>query len=119
MSGRGRPREFSNAAEKQKAYRERKKADEKRVEQALALLAEVEQLESALLNSIEHYTRKGKEVEIYQSTITGYAQWQVQGYVTNSINPLVLAHMLKNGKLTEVRQDWGGKFYKLMSAVFS
>lgn len=112
MGQRGRPRKFSNAAEKQQDYRARKKADEKRIEQALALLCEVEKNENALRKSVAYYEQKGREVEIYQSDF-GHAKWSVPGYVTNSINELVVSHMLRTGALVVVRKDWSGRYLAL------
>ena len=105
----GRPRQFSNVTEKQKAYRDRKKVE---IELALALLTEVEEKAEALRNSIEAYARKGKEAEIYLADF-GYAKWEVRGYVTNSINVLVVHHLLRTGALVETRKDWGGRYYQL------
>jgi len=111
----GRPRQFSNVTEKQKAYRGRKKVE---VELALALLAEVEEQVEALRNSIEIYTRKGKEAEIYLASF-GYAKWEVYGYVSNPINVLVMHHLLRTGALIETRKDWGGQYYRFAETTMA
>lgn len=52
-SKRGRPAEFRNAAEKQKAYRERQKQQKEASQIALWLIEEVENEKVTLLKSVE------------------------------------------------------------------
>ena len=60
----GRPAQFRNAAEKQKAYRERKKANESLNEFALALLNDLNQQEVTLRNHWTSLVGKAKKVEV-------------------------------------------------------
>lgn len=116
MTNRGRPAEYRNAAEKQKAYRERKKVDDQQIELALALLADIEAQESALRNSIEYHVNRGHEIEIYVSDFggsAGHAKWSARPYVTNGINIFLARHMIRTGALIEVRRDWTGTYYTL------
>ena len=112
MTNRGRPAEYRNAAEKQKAYRERKKADDQRIEQALDLLVEVEAQVEALRKSISREVQEGHKAEIYLADY-GYAQFKVDGYYRYNLNPLTVRHLIRIGALVMVKRDWMGVLYAL------
>lgn len=109
----GRPREFSNAAEKQKAYRDRKKQDESRMHEALTILEEVEAEKVTLLKSIQYWISKGNRVEIELANQDRLTKLLAGGYVQGGPSVYVVKHLIRQGALVYVRKDWAGSYYRL------
>jgi len=115
---RGRPKQFRNDAEKQKAYRERKKADNQRVELALGLLEEMESLEKALRNVWGYLVEKGRkpELEYHPScaNVHGWLGLKADTHFQSSWNPLLFKLLLTKGCLKQTRKAYGSEFYELV-----
>ena len=110
----GRPRQFRNGAERQKAYRERKKADQEAIDHAIWVMSLVEEREQTLRNLLKYWTRKRGNVILQVSDYIGeYAQILVDGHVTNTVHWLVAQSMIRRGELELVRKDWSSRFYRL------
>lgn len=103
MSNRGRPREFSNAAAKQKAYRERKNAQSKELELAFVIMDELKQSELALRKSWDYQVGLGRKPTIvYQeNSVTGW-RWMafhVDGNFWSVWNPMLFRWLMVRGGL--------------------
>lgn len=111
----GRPREFRNAAEKQKAYRERQKAQQiEPIELDPVTLAVMENCKQGLVtlqNLVNMWQRKNKTVEIVQRQdyavvlVDGYNQWTIFG--ANWI------YIRESGVLVEKRKMYGDVVYQI------
>lgn len=112
----GRPREFRNAAEKQKAYRERKIAQEKELELAFAIIDEMEALEIALRNSWKRQIEKGRKPTIvYRESKEGF-RWMalhVDGNFWSTWNPTLFRFLSVKGCLTKVASTIWDDVYEL------
>jgi len=115
---RGRPKKFRNDAEKQKAYRERKKADNQRVELALELLVEMESLEDALRNVWDYLVKKGQKPELeYHPSVANVHGWlglKANSHFQSSWNPLLFKLLLVKGCLKQTRKAFYSEFYELI-----
>lgn len=111
----GRPREFRNAAEKQKAYRDRKRQEENRLQEALTLLEEVESEKVTLLKSIQYWVSKGNRVEIELANQDRLAKMLAGGYAHGSPSVYLVKHLIRQGLLEYVRKDWYGSYYRLVT----
>mgnify|MGYP001084203557 CR=1 FL=1 len=97
----GRPREYRNAAEKQKAYRERQKV-------VKSLLEELEADALALRNRLNHYEEKGEYVyiQVTPSIIGGdYAAVWINRYFRFSVNIYLINYMVSVGDLIADNED--------------
>lgn len=114
MSKVGRPKEYRNVAEKQKAYRERKKASHETTEHAMWLLNLVEGQEQALRNLFHYWQLKGKNpVVSFREGVGRHAQMEINGSFTNTVNYITVLSMIRKGELVSVRRDWYGEYYRL------
>lgn len=109
----GRPRQFRNDAEKQKAYREREKADQQQMEHALWLLNQVQEKEQSLRNLLMYWTAKRGDAVLEVSTLSEWAHILVNGSFTNTVHWIVAQSMLRRGELELVRRNFGSNYYKL------
>jgi hypothetical protein len=107
-----RPAKYRNAAERQKAYRERNKPAATDNPYA-GLIADIELSIETLRATVTKRAQKSDPVEIYLSH--GYAQLRINGAFNSSLNPLVIRHMIRVGELVETRRDIWGSFYQLES----
>jgi len=101
---------YASAAEKQKAYRERKKQDETRLRLALALLEEAEKEAVTLLNTIKKQSDKHR-FEIHVGRIGQYVSVVRDGYAFSSIQLMTMNHLIRTNRVTFVRKDWAMDFY--------
>lgn len=108
-----RPAKYRNAADRQKAYRERKKTQPVIDNPYAELIAEVEQQIDTLRTIVTKYSVKGRAVEILVHHNMRYAQVRDYHSLFAIPNPLVVSHMISTGELIEVRRDWAGKVYQL------
>lgn len=114
MSTVGRPKQYRNVAEKQKAYRERQKADQATMEHAYWLLKVVEGQEQALRNLFNYWRLKGKYPLVrFNEGVGNYAQMEVGGSFTNTLNYITVLSMIRRGELVLVRSNWNGSYYDL------
>ena len=104
-----RPAKYRNAAEKQKAYRERNKPAATDNPYS-GLIADVESSIETLRATVTKHAKKSDPVEIYLSH--GYAQLRINRAFNSSLNPLVIRHMIRVGELVETRRDIWGSFYQ-------
>lgn len=113
---RGRPKQFRNAAEKQKAYRERQKADSGRFELANYMLDLIEERAQALRNSVSYWREKGHELEIVYSHFgSGHVQTLKGGYHNGSCEVIVFQYLLRRGELVEViKRPFGDIVYRMI-----
>lgn len=110
----GRPREYRNAAEKQKAYRERKKElsiREKALTQISAWFAEQEE---ALRNSITRQRAAGKTVHLIgvQLPHVCYGKILVGGYHHRHIEHAVWMYLTETGAVIETGKRSGERCYE-------
>ena len=109
----GRPAKYRNVAEKQKAYRERQKSDQKQSEALQALVSELEYREQSLRNQFAYHARKGKPCRVHLERSGDWASIEVNGNFTNTINALIVHYLAASGKLVLIDENWRGKFYDL------
>lgn len=107
----GRPRQFRNAAEKQKAYRDRKKQDAAMLQEALILFEAVQAEKVTLQNMLAYWQRKGKTVVLEHCKT--YCKLLVGGYAHGSVSVYLADHLLRTGQLEVVRKDWAGISYRI------
>jgi len=112
---RGRPAEFRNAAEKQKAYRERQKQQSEASELATWLLDEIKTQYVTLLKSLEWRKKKGQTITVrfheppgWNPSADIYADEQ---YITSRIDLILFRYAVKTGQLVFVEKDWRGDKY--------
>lgn len=112
---RGRPREFRNDAEKQKAYRQRQKADLAHFELAEAMLTLLDERAEALRKSARYWEAKGKQLDICLSTWGAeYVKTLANGSNVGSIEVVVFRYLLARGELVEVgKRAFGEIIYNL------
>lgn len=109
-----RPAKYRNAAERQKAYRERNKPQP--VDHPFAdVIAEVENRRVTLLQTVTKYSALGRDVKIYMDTRANYASVRDDMSLMLTVNPLVVLHMINCGELALVRRDAFGAYYQLQS----
>lgn len=109
-----RPREFSNAAEKQKAYRDRQKANAQASELAQALLNDVQERIVSLRNVLEGIHLKGRTITIDRWNDQTFAMWR-SSFDGNSgqIEPVVMNHLIRTNQVRYVRKaPTHGKLYQ-------
>lgn len=108
----GRPREFRNNSERQKAYRERKKALDVDVYHGLELLNDVKSKVEALRNNIVFHKKKGKRIEIRSySTIhklMAGGQWEA------NIEDTTFKYLQLTGQISFVRHHFGESVYMIV-----
>lgn len=98
MTTRGRPREFRNGAERQKAYRDRLKASAEQQTIMNEMLVWFQEQESALRNYVAYWEAKGKTVEITSAgTSNQIANVLVSGYSSKHIESAVWKYFLLVG----------------------
>ena len=111
----GRPKQFSNVAEKQKAYRERQKAQKNQPqEQDPVTIAVMEHLQKQLVtlrNLVSHWQSKGKSVEICGRM--DYGVVLVDGYNQRTIFSADWVYLLVSGALIEKRKRAFETVYEL------
>lgn len=94
----GRPREFSNAAEKQKAYRARKKASADQQIVMDQMLIWFQERETALRNWIAYWQKKGKTADIVSAGLSAdFGQAIVAGYSIYHIEAGLWKYLLLTG----------------------
>lgn len=108
----GRPREFRNAAEKQKAYRERKKQDETGMQEALQVFRELEEEKVTKLNYLRYLEAKGKKTVI--EVCDGYVKILVDGYANSSMSVYLANHLIRQGFFEFIKKDWFGSQYRII-----
>lgn len=114
----GRPREFSNAAEKQKAYRDRKKQTENHNLVADQMMQWFQEREAALRNWIAHWTGKGKTVEITSAGLSNdFGKALVSGYSSFHIEAAVFKYLLLTGALVKGQRRGWDQLYDLSPAT--
>lgn len=109
-----RPREFSNAAEKQKAYRERLKANTQASELAQALLNDVQERIVSLRNVMKELHAKGRVITIDRWDDKTFAMWRAS-FDGNfgQIEPLIMNHLIRTNQVRFVRKaPIHGKIYE-------
>ena len=115
---RGRKKEYRNAAEKQKAYRARKKAQEAEIEEALSLLGMVKDMEEALRKTVELWEKKGKEVRLHHvlSPRRDYEHLRlyIAGQFRGDLNVLLFYHLHRHDQLERVGKNLGDVVYRLL-----
>lgn len=113
---RGRKQEFRNAAEKQKAYRQRQKQQNQLSELAVWLLGEIESEKVTLLKSVEWRRSKGMTVEVrlVEPAILSYnprpGVYANDQYVCN-VDLTLFRYMVKSGDLIFGEKHWAGDKY--------
>ena len=107
----GRPAQFRNAAEKQKAYRERKKQADRDAELAFMLLDDMRCAEKALRNLMEYHTRRGESVDLeyHPDGEGGFCVMKAGGYWRHNVDMFLVRCLLRAGVLIEVRKDVHGR----------
>ena len=109
----GRSSKYRNAAERQKAYRDRKRAEVVTANPYDELIAEVEKQIETLRAIVMKYAAKGRAVEILIHHDGRYAQVRDHHSLFTTPNPLVVRHMILTGELVEIKRDWIGIVYQL------
>ena len=111
---RGRPAEFRNAAEKQKAYRERLKCQKEASELALWLLDTVQTEYVTLLKSLEWHKSKGKAIEVRYHATEGFnhsADVYAANQFATRIDLTLFRYLVKTGLLVFQEKHWAGDKY--------
>ncbi len=100
INGVGRTREYTSNAERQQAYRERKRQEQERVQMALALLDEVESDAQALFVTLQ---KRGGHVEIHQRI-----KWASVYQKGNSftVDWYAARHLIRAGMLVKHSSDF-------------
>lgn len=97
-TGAGRPREFRNAAEKQKAYRDRKKQADQYQIVADQMMEWLKERETALRNWMNYWEKKSKTVDIVCAGLSSdFGQAIVAGYSVYHIEAGVWKYLLITG----------------------
>lgn len=112
---RGRPREFRNAAEKQKAYRERLKLNKREGEAFFSFIETLNSREEALRNSIRYWIEKGRSAVIRiepRGSHFVFAQIMVDDRFVNTADNLLCEWLIAKGVLIEQKKDWRGTIYQ-------
>ena len=115
----GRPAVFRNAADKQRAYRERKKAYEHMQDELLKFVAVLDEREIALRNYITYWQSKGKtaEIKLHRGLLPYiFAAVEVNGHFNNTTDSLLCEWLIAKGSLELIREDWSGKFYQFRNS---
>lgn len=113
-----RPKAYASAAEKQKAYRDRKRNEsavtkclsEQDKELAIALLRDAETKIAALRGGMEwHYSKKrNPRIRRFKDTVSVLGS---DGYHITSIDPLVMNHLVRTNQARQIGKDWAGEKY--------
>jgi len=112
----GRPPLYRNAAEKQKAYRQRQKRQKQASELALWLLREIENEKVVLLKSVDWHRQKGESVEVrliepaildFNPSPDAYAN----GRFFTSIDLTLFRYLVRTGELIFKEKHWAGAKY--------
>lgn len=113
----GRPREFRNAAEKQKAYRQRQKATGEQQIVMNEMLIWFQQREGALRNWIAYWQQKGKTADIVSAGLSAdFGQAIVAGYSVYHIEAGVWKYLLLTGAVVPVGDQGWNRKYTLLPA---
>lgn len=107
----GRPREFRNNADKQSAYRERKKEAEKADLVVTAVMQHLQGQERVLRNLVSYWEKKGKRAEICGRM--DYGVVLVDGYNQRTILSTDWVYLLVSGALVEKRKRAFETVYEL------
>lgn len=111
----GRTQTYRNAAERQKAYRERKKPQAVTENPYGELIAEVEQRIETLRASVTKCAAVGRSAEIWIGKNADYAKLQDGHSLFTMVNPVIVRHMVRTGQLVEIRQTPFDIVYQLRS----
>lgn len=115
MTSKGRPREFRNAADKQKAYRERLKEQKQVSDLAIALLEDVENEIVTLQKTLDYHRRKGESIHVRYIKNEGFNDraelWVNDKFTTTRIDILVFRHLVRAGLLVFKVKTWMGNQY--------
>lgn len=114
----GRPREFRNAAEKQKAYRDRKKASSEQQIVMNEMLVWFQERETALRNWISYWQKKGKTADIVSAGLSAdFGQAIVAGYSVYHIEAGVWKYLLLTGAVVPDGSQGFRRTYTLCPVV--
>lgn len=114
----GRPREFRNAAEKQKAYRDRKKASTEQQIVMNEMVAWFQQQEVSLRNWIGYWQKKGKNADIVSAGLSAdFGQAIVAGYSIYHIESGVWKYLLLTGAVVPDGSQGFRRTYTLCPVV--
>lgn len=112
---RGRPREFHNASERQKAYRERRKEQKQASDLAVALLEDVENEIVTLQKTLDYHRGKGESMHVRYIKNEGFNDraelWVNDKFTTTRIDILVFRHLVRAGLLVFRDKTWMGNQY--------
>ena len=110
----GRPREFRNAAEKQKAYRDRKKQAKNQDLIMSEMLEWFKQQEVSLRNYVAYWQKRDKSFEIRAAGVGGdFGQVTVPSYSTHTIESGVWKYLLLTGAVVFDRKRGWDMLYNL------
>lgn len=117
---RGRPRQFRNAAEKQKAYRERLKLDEQESAAFFSFIEILDSREDALRNSVRYWIERGQPAVIRiepRGSHFVFAQIMVNDRFHNTADSLLCEWLIAKGVLVEQGKDWRGSIYQFSDLI--
>lgn len=114
----GRKSKYRNAAEKQKAYRERKKQQEQENAIVLTVMADLQEAEVTLRKAIEYWQSQGRRVELARATsfhkhrVTG--KLMVGGLWRDNIDTMLMCYLELKGELIQTRKTSSETYYQLI-----
>jgi hypothetical protein len=116
----GRPKQFRNAADKQKAYRERQKVEVEHFELAEAMLNLIEARAQSLRNSVLYWRAKGQRLEIVHSNFghSDLVKAMRGGQFHDNVEGVVFHYLLKRGELVQIgnKRPFGETVYEFVKA---
>jgi hypothetical protein len=113
----GRNRKYRNAAERQKAYRDRQKFEKEALDLAFHILEKLSASADALRNLFEAMSAKGERpVLLYRSCAggDGHFQLMVNGLHRMTYSAYLYLYMLRTNQLVEVKRTFAGIEYQLL-----
>lgn len=111
----GRPKEYRNVAEKQKAYRDRLKASAEQQIIMNEMLNWFQEEETTLRNYVAYWQEKGKTVEITSAgTSNQIANVLVSGYSSKHIESALWKYLLLTGAVVSDGSKGWQRTYKLV-----
>lgn len=108
----GRPKQYRNDAEKQRAYRERRKAEKQQMTDAMAMLEVIKAKSVTLRNHVKSLSRGNKTVVIDTNPRVHVHRLMADNFVHKVIEDTTFQYLLMVGAIAFVEHKHSSDFYE-------
>jgi len=117
MSAVGRPKQYSNDAEKQRAYRQRRKAEKQQATDAITMLEVIKRKSVTLRNHVKSLSR-GNETVVIDTNPRVHVHRLMRGnFVHKVIEDTVFQYLLMVGAIAFIEHKHSSDFYEFTDKI--